>query len=153
MNFYSKYKVALIGLLWFQLSVQAQLPTDPDQWVCKAEYSEAQLQEMGKDWCDKHMDNQDFDWRKNSDLPLEPGLITELDKKNNYDQLLREFLNSKSYQKWPHDKEWRLTGPYVGDIGASDSKSYGVHPGVRIYYSPQVVKWMCTDRNKEIGEG
>ena len=151
MNLYSKYRVALIGLITFQISVQAQLPDDPNQWVCKTQYSESELQQMGKDWCDKNLKKQDYDWRKNTDLPLEPGLITELDKKNNYDELLRQFLNEKSYKSWAHDQEWRLTGPYVGDIGNGDS--YGVHPGVRIYYSPEVVKWMCEDRSKEIGAG
>jgi mono/diheme cytochrome c family protein len=151
MNIYSKYKVVFIGLLSFQITTQAQLPPDPNQWVCKADYSESKLKKMGQEWCNKNLDGLDFNWRKNTDLPMEPGLITELEKKNNYDNKLRTFLNGKSYQKWPHDQEWRLTGPYVGDIGSGDS--FGVHPGVRIYYSPQVVKWMCTDRSKEIGEG
>jgi cytochrome c553 len=151
MSYKIKYQCAVASLAFINLTVYAQQPPNLDQMVCKSEISEAQLQKMGEKWCNDNLASLDFDWRQKTKLPLEPGLITDLTTKNNYDELLREFLNSESYQSWPHDQEWRLTGPYVGDIGAG--KSYGVHPAVRVYYSPQVVKWMCTDRNQEIGVG
>jgi len=139
-------------VLVFVQTAYAQLPSDPNDWVCsKPKFTDEQLQQMGKSWCAKHLSKQDTKWRKDIDLPLEPGQITNLADKNNYDWLLRKFLNGKTYQNWSHDLQWRLTGPYVGKIGAG--KSYGVHPGVRIYYSPEVIEWMCTDRSKEIGAG
>ena len=46
---------------------------------------------------------------------------------------------------------WRLTGPYVGKIGSGES--FGTHPAVRIYYSPEVVDWLCNGREGEIPDG
>ncbi len=147
------YKIYLVILvLIISLNVKSQLPDNPNDWVCaEQEYTEQQLQAMSKKWCDANLKELDTDWRQSTDLPMEPGQVTDLSVKNKYDVLLRKFLNGKTYQKWSHDKEWRLTGPYVGKIGSG--KSYGVHPGVRIYYSPEVVQWMCKDRSQPIGKG
>ena len=73
---------------------------------------------------------------------------------------LREFLKSEAYKKdpysWIHDANWRLTGPFEGCScppgSASDCKagsSKGPHPAVRMYYSPEVIDWMCTWRRTE----
>jgi hypothetical protein len=50
-----------------------------------------------------------------------------------------------------HDLNWRLTGPYVGTIG--NGLSYGVHPAVRVYYSPELIDWLCRDRTDSIPDG
>jgi hypothetical protein len=44
-----------------------------------------------------------------------------------------------------------MTGPYVGEFGSG--QSYGVHPAVRVYYSPEMVDWMCGNRKGEIPIG
>ena len=146
-----KLTMAVLSLA-FTINACSKLPDNPDKWVCPQQpYTEQQLEKMTSNWCEVNLPKQKMDWQKTSGLPAEPALITHLNAKNNYDSLLRDFLNNKTYKSWAHDKEWRLTGPYVGDIG--EGKSYGVHPGVRIYYSPEVVEWMCTDRTKEIPAG
>lgn len=55
-----------------------------------------------------------------------------------FEKALRPFLKSACYDKlgWTHDPFIRDTGPYIlGDY-------YGTHPAVRIWYSPEVAKWM-----------
>src|SRR5689334_14321972 len=51
---------------------------------------------------------------------------------------LRSFLASRKYHNlnWCEDKNLRDTGPFVNGV------SYGVHPTVKIYYSPAVIKWL-----------
>lgn len=146
-----KFTIIVLSLI-FSVNACSQLPDDPDKWVCPQQpYNEKQLKKLTSNWCEDNLSKQHKDWKKTSGLPAEPSQVTNLEAKNNYDSALRHFLNNKTYKSWAHDKEWRLTGPYVGKIG--DGKSYGVHPGVRIYYSPEVVEWMCIDRTKEIPAG
>jgi hypothetical protein len=55
-----------------------------------------------------------------------------------FETALRPFLSAACYDKlgWTHDAFIRDTGPYImGDY-------YGTHPAVRIWYSPEVAKWM-----------
>lgn len=51
---------------------------------------------------------------------------------------LKTFLTSGKYKtlKWCEDKKLRDTGPFVNGV------SYGVHPTVKIYYSPAVINWL-----------
>ena len=51
---------------------------------------------------------------------------------------LKSFLTSGKYKtlKWCEDKKLRDTGPFVNGV------SYGVHPTVKIYYSPAVINWL-----------
>jgi Cytochrome P460 len=51
---------------------------------------------------------------------------------------LKSFLSSGKYRtlNWCEDKKLRDTGPFVNGV------SYGVHPTVKIYYSPAVIKWL-----------
>ena len=63
---------------------------------------------------------------------------------------LKSFLTSKKYQtlKWCEDKKLRDTGPFVNGV------SYGVHPTVKIYYSPAVITWLLrNDATKVIPDG
>ena len=66
-----------------------------------------------------------------------------------YEPLLFDFLESKQYQElgWAHDKRVRDTGPYI------DGVSYGTHPAVRIYYSPEVYDWLQNGREGDIPDG
>jgi len=64
-----------------------------------------------------------------------------------FESKLDAFLNSKGYANWMHDREIRATGPYI------NGDSYGVHPAVKIYYSPQMWDWMINGRRGEIPDG
>ena len=52
------------------------------------------------------------------------------------------YLMSYRYRQlgWCLDKSVRDTGPYIHGI------SYGVHPTVRIYYSPEIMQWLRNGR-------
>src|SRR5689334_18369899 len=63
---------------------------------------------------------------------------------------LKSFLTSGKYKnlKWCEDKKLRDTGPFVNGV------SYGVHPTVKIYYSPKVIEWLtANDPNRDIPDG
>lgn len=119
-------------------------PGDPEAWVCEEhEFGAEQIQA----WCDDHPDRG---------TPAALGLpadIADPEAKNAYDEQLRQFLRDRKYreQGWIADQRWRLTGPYVGPYGAG--KSYGVHPAVRIWYSPEMADWLCAGREGEIPDG
>ncbi len=79
-----------------------------------------------------------------SPLPLPSTL--PLDE---YEEQLYAFLEKREYATlgWKHDKGIRNTGPFI------DDKSYGVHPAVMIYYSPEVIKWLKEGRDGAIPDG
>ncbi len=119
-------------------------PDNPAQWVCKRpEVSSAQQQQ----WCAANTDRG-----QPANLPL-PNPSASLEEKNRYDITLRDFLRSYKYRElgWLSDQRWRMTGPYVGDFGSG--QSYGVHPAVRVWYSPEMLNWMCADRVGDIPVG
>ena len=64
------------------------------------------------------------------------------------------FLDARCYKSWMHDNSIRDTGPFVSGshLGLSFNLDFGVHPAVRIYYSPQVAAWMRSGRVGEIPE-
>lgn len=74
-----------------------------------------------------------------------------------YVKALREFVVSRTYASneynWLHDLTWRLTGPYQGCQAPDNGQSFGVHPVVRIYYSPEIVDWLCSGRATDLGPG
>jgi hypothetical protein len=118
---------------------------DPQAWTCgdAAEVDAEQIQA----WCAEHQERG-----APAELPP-PAPISDPAAKNAYDEQLRAFLRGQEYRElgWVADRRWRLTGPYVGPLGAG--KSYGVHPAVRIWYSPEVVDWMCAGREGEPADG
>ena len=119
-------------------------PGDPSQWVCSTEQiDQTQIDE----WCAAHPERG-----LKADLPA-PSPATDVAGKNAYDNTLREFLRDHRYRDlgWVADQRWRLTGPFVGHF--EDGKSFGVHPAVRVWYSPEVVDWMCADRDGELPDG
>ena len=79
-----------------------------------------------------------------AELPL-PSSLPLLD----YEAKLYPFIADRDYaaEGWTPDKGWRDTGPFV--IGTS----YGVHPAVRIYYSPEVIAWLEGGRDGAIPDG
>jgi mono/diheme cytochrome c family protein len=58
------------------------------------------------------------------------------------EQTMLDYLSSYRYRQlgWCLDKSVRDTGPYIHGI------SYGVHPAVRIYYSPEIIEWLRNGR-------
>ncbi|MEX0916017.1 MAG: hypothetical protein WDZ60_08990, partial [Wenzhouxiangellaceae bacterium] len=123
------------------------LPPDPADWVCpgsRVEPTRAQIEALCGDGTTKP------DFGEPVVLPAPPASLNNLDAKNRYDEALVTFINQRGYidKGWKSDMNWRLTGPYVGKPGSG--KSYGVHPAVKIYYSPEVTEWMCGNRQGEL---
>ncbi|MCA1779286.1 MAG: hypothetical protein LC637_07890 [Xanthomonadaceae bacterium] len=113
---------------------------DPAQWVCADSPPPPTAEEIAA-WC-----NNNPDRGQPAELPSLPASIGDLEAKNAYDFALRDFLRGHDYRAlgWVPDREWRLTGPLAGDF--PNPKSYGVHPAVRVWYSPAVADWLCDGR-------
>ena len=62
---------------------------------------------------------------------------------------LKSFLTSGKYKTlhWCEDKKLRDTGPFIKGV------SWGVHPTVKIYYSPSVINWLSRVDPKVIPDG
>src|SRR5262245_36655560 len=119
------------------------LPPNPEDWVCrptpptKAEINALCARPRGE--------------------PLPPGLRNppppaDLQNYNDYNKQMRAYLHSRKYGDWIADARWRLSGPSVtppDDFG----HNYGTHFPLRVYYSPEVVEWLCNGRQGEIPDG
>ncbi|PYK08350.1 MAG: hypothetical protein DME65_14200, partial [Verrucomicrobia bacterium] len=85
--------------------------------------------------------------RTKDDLPLPstflPGRLPEFQK------ILTGFLQRGDYLKlnWCGDKGLRDTGPFI------NKASYGVHPTVKIYYSPEIMRWLIDGRDGTVPDG
>jgi hypothetical protein len=125
------------------------LPVDPQKWVCPDSLAGATPAEIAA-WCASHPD-------RGQPLPealRNPPPLSQLADKNRYEIALEAFVKAESYKRelgWLGDATWRFTGPYVGEIGSGSN--YGTHLPVRIYYSPEVIDWLCNDRQGELPEG
>jgi hypothetical protein len=121
------------------------LPEDPADWACM---EKAPTQKEINKWCAANPD-------RGTPASLgKPASLLNIEEKNAYDKRLTEFLNNREYVSlgWLRDKNWRMTGPYVGEPGSG--LSYGVHPAVRMYYSPEIVDWFCSGKqNGAIPDG
>jgi hypothetical protein len=86
-----------------------------------------------------------------------PEDLVSLDEQNGYaERLLSEFLRPRRYATelgWISDAHWRLTGDIQGCPSQSSFASFGVHLLVRVWYSPEVVEWLCGDRSTDIPVG
>ena len=73
---------------------------------------------------------------KESSLPLPSGFLPA--RLPEFQAQLKSFLSGGKYRtlNWCEDKRLRDTGPFVNGV------SYGVHPTVKIYYSPDVIDWL-----------
>jgi hypothetical protein len=71
-----------------------------------------------------------------SGLPLPNTFLPN--KLPEFQAQVKTFLTSGKYRSmhWCEDKVLRDTGPFVNGV------SYGVHPSVKIYYSPSVINWL-----------
>lgn len=86
---------------------------------------------------------------KPSGLPLPSKTDPE-----DYQRQLFAFLVDREYEKlgWCADKATggnlvRDTGPYVNNV------YFGTHPAVRVYYSPEMMRWLLTDRKAPPEDG
>ena len=77
------------------------------------------------------------DYGKPASLPY-PASLPLVD----YERKLYRFILDREYTRlgWSKDKGVRDTGPFIDEI------YYGTHPAVRIYYSPEVMKWLKNGR-------
>jgi hypothetical protein len=68
-----------------------------------------------------------------------------------FEKALFAFLDGRRYGEthlnWAHDKAVRDTGPSYGGI------SYGTHPSVRVFYSPEVWEWLRSGRKGNLPDG
>jgi hypothetical protein len=80
---------------------------------------------------------------RESSLPLPSSMSPD----DFHDKLLA-FLQSTEYLnlKWCVDKGVRDTGPFVNTY-------LGVHPAVRIYYSPAIMNWLVNGRISDVPDG
>lgn len=79
-----------------------------------------------------------------ADLPL-PGSLPLID----YEEILFPWIAKRAYVDlgWSRDKSWRDTGPFVFNM------SFGIHPAVRMYYSPEIIAWLEAGRDGPIADG
>ena len=94
-----------------------------------------------------------------ADAPPEPDVKFPLPRPSEigtekFAQLLNTFLSQGKYESWQHDAKPRFTGPFaVKESG--EVESFGTHgpAAVQVYYSPEVWKWLNSDRSKPIPDG
>lgn len=81
---------------------------------------------------------------KPASLPLPSSLPLQ-----DYERILYRFLMERRYVglDWSKDKAVRDTGPYI------QNQYYGTHPAVRIYYSPEVLRWLENGRRGDLPDG
>ncbi len=84
------------------------------------------------------------DFGAKSPLPLPASMPLR-----NYEELLYTWLLEQQYKQleWQHDVSVRDTGPYIRN------EYFGTHPAVRIFYSPEVMRWLERGRTGEIPDG
>lgn len=84
------------------------------------------------------------DFGRPSPMPL-PSALSVAD----YEEHLFEFLNEREYRAlgWLKDKRVRDTGPFI------NGKEYGTHPSVKIYYSPEIIRWLVEGKHEPIPDG
>src|SRR5947209_25663 len=83
--------------------------------------------------------------RAEHQLPLPSTFLP--DRLTEFQAKLSAFLKHGDYLHWCADKGLRDTGPFVNKV------SLGVHPTVKIYYSPKIMKWLMHDRQGVIEDG
>lgn len=94
--------------------------------------------------CSSSDSDDAVDYGTAANLPL-PSTVSRRD----YQERLYRFLGDLTYRRlgWKRDKTVRDSGPY------RDGTYYGTHPAVRVYYSPEVMRWLVGGRVGEIPDG
>ena len=136
-----------------QLEQVRALPSNPKKWVCQD--SLPTTEEEIDAWCESHPD-------RGLPLPADlrnPPPVADFANYVDYSNRLKDFLTGKvpgqSYQDlgWMSDAHWRLSGPSVNPPGGDFGHNYGPHFPLKVYYSPEIVDWLCNGRNGEIPDG
>lgn len=84
------------------------------------------------------------DWGQPAELPLPRSMSVAA-----YEDVLFDFLNTRKYVElgWLRDKSLRDTGPFI------NGEYYGTHPAVRVFYSPEIIRWLVDGRVGRIPDG
>lgn len=81
------------------------------------------------------------------DIPFPLPNPSEIGVKK-FEKILYAFLEKGCYKKWIADSQIRNTGPFINGI------SYGTHPAVKIYYSPEAWDWLkIRNRQGDVADG
>jgi hypothetical protein len=125
------------------------LPANPREWVCQDSTTVATQDEIDA-WCQSHPD-------RGHPVPDElknPPPPADFANYEAYNEKLKIFLLTKGYETlgWIHDMHWRFSGPSV--VPPMDySHNYGPHFPLLVYYSPEVVDWLCNGRSGALPDG
>jgi hypothetical protein len=125
------------------------LPEDPQQWICRDKHVTTQAEIDA--WCQAHPD-------RGSPVPDDvrnPPPPSDFDAYQSYSRRLETFLTTQEYTGlgWIHDRNWRLSGPSIVGADGGFGNNYGPHYPLRVYYSPEVVDWLCNGRQGAIPDG
>ena len=136
------------------------LPSNPEDRVCHDAAPVTQKEIDAR--CKSHPKGE-----RGLPLPQDlrnPPSLANFDAYTTYSERLRDFLNlpdqnmQLEYTKlgWISDAHWRLSGPSVVPANSMPFDffhNYGPHFPLKIYYSPEVVDWLCSGRKGEIPDG
>ena len=128
---------------------QLRLPANPQEWVCP-DSAPATTQAEIDAWCASHTDRGR---PVPSDL-RDPPPPSDFANYQRYNDRLKNFLVGREYESlgWIADKHWRFSGPSVTPPD-NLSNNYGPHFPLRVYYSPEVVDWLCSGRQGKLPDG
>ncbi len=136
------------------------LPPNPEDWVC---HDSAPVTQKEIDaWCKAHPKGS-----RGKPLPDDlrnPPSIADFAAYTTYSERLRNFLSVPDINQqleyttlgWVSDANWRLSGPSVVPANPAPFDyfhNYGPHFPLKVYYSPEVVDWLCSGRKGEIPDG
>jgi hypothetical protein len=124
----------------------SDIPPDPNDWMCPQDLP-TQLEIDA--WCRANQDRG----QPLPDALRNPPPLSDLRAKNAYDIRMGEFLKTFEYVRlgWKRDMSWRFAGPIV--FGGEKPESYATHLPMRIYYSPEVIDWLCNGRRGDLPDG
>jgi len=92
-------------------------------------------------------ETKDKNFGAHASLPLPSSFLPE--RLPGFQKILTKFLQDGDYLRlgWSMDKGLRDTGPFI------NKTLFGVHPTVKIYYSPEIMKWLVAGRTGTIPDG
>ena len=125
------------------------LPADPQEWICEG--AKPSPRPTIDAWCRAHPD-------RGQPVPSDlrnPPPPSDFFAYQEYNVRLKKFLTRQEYAIARLDprQNWRFSGPSVLAADGSFSHNYGPHFPLRVYYSPEVVDWLCNGRQGEIPDG
>ena len=125
------------------------LPSNPEEWVCE-DHGPPTTQAEIDAWCQSHPDRG----RSIPDALRNPPPVADFANYEKYNEDLRDFMLTGEYltMGWISDPNWRFSGPSIVPPD-SFGHNFGPHFPLRVYYSPEVVEWLCNGRQGEIADG